>query len=493
MKLNDILDNLAEKAGIKQINAMQQVMASTASRHVMLLAPTGSGKTIAFTLYMLQRVGKPSGVVQAVVMAPSRELVLQVCGVIRQLATGLKVTPLYGGHAVADEVNGLSVTPDVVVATPGRLLDHIQRDRIDMSTVATLVLDEYDKSLELGFADEMSRIIKRMTSVSNIALTSATKLEEIPAFMPVGRIETIDFTSKTPAPRNRMQVVEVECPEKDKLPTLIELLRSLDNQKVIIFVNHRESAERVYEALLKEKFPVGLYHGGLEQRDRQLALDLLDNGTTPILVSTDLASRGLDIEAVGSVIHYHIPSTVEAWTHRNGRTARQDATGTVYVLLGPVDNLPEYVTFDRPYVPTGLSDAPISSDVATIYFNAGRREKISRGDIAGYLINKGGLQGDEVGKISVNDHSAIAAVPAEKAREVVKAVAPHKLKNTRVRVTQLVAGVKSPVTSKPDAKKTEFKKPAKPDGGAAPKRPSAPTSSRGNASRGNASRGGRRK
>ena len=219
MKLNDILDNLAEKAGIKQINAMQQVMASTASRHVMLLAPTGSGKTIAFTLYMLQRVGKPSGVVQAVVMAPSRELVLQVCGVIRQLATGLKVTPLYGGHAVADEVNGLSVTPDIVVATPGRLLDHIQRDRIDMSTVATLVLDEYDKSLELGFADEMSRIIKRMTSVSNIALTSATKLEEIPAFMPVGRIETIDFTSKTPAPRNRMQVVEVECPEKDKLPT----------------------------------------------------------------------------------------------------------------------------------------------------------------------------------------------------------------------------------------------------------------------------------
>lgn len=494
MKLHDILKNISAKTGIQQINAMQQVMASTTSHHIMLLAPTGSGKTIAFTLYMLQRVGNPAGVVQAVVIAPSRELVLQVSGVIRELATGLKVTPLYGGHAVADEVNGLSVTPDIVVATPGRLLDHIHRGRIDMSTVKTLVLDEYDKSLELGFTDEMSRIIKRMTAVNNIVLTSATRLDQIPDFMPVGKIETIDFTASTPAPRNRMQVVEVECPDRDKLPTLVELLRSLDNQKIIIFVNHRESAERVYEALLKEKFPVGLYHGGLEQRDRQLALDLLDNGTTPILVSTDLASRGLDIEAVGTVIHYHLPSSVEAWTHRNGRTARQDATGIVYVLTGPADNLPEYVTFDRPYVPTGISNKPVQSDVATIYFNAGRREKISRGDIAGYLINKGGLQGDEVGKIVVNDHSAIAAVPASKAREVVKAVEPHKLKNTRVRVTQLVAGVRYPVKSKPDSKKADVKKPAKPTGTVSAKRQSAPSvSSRGTASRDSASRGGRRK
>ncbi|MDE6085428.1 MAG: DEAD/DEAH box helicase [Muribaculaceae bacterium] len=497
MKLNDILDNLAEKAGIRQINAMQQVMASTASQHVMLLAPTGSGKTIAFALYLLQRVGKPSGNVQAVVIAPSRELVLQVCGVIRQLVAGLKISPLYGGHAVADEVNTLAVTPDIVVATPGRLLDHIQRGRIDLSSVKTLVLDEYDKSLELGFTDEMSRIVKRMTAVDNIVLTSATRLDPIPAFMPVGKIEMVDFTATTPAPRNRMQIVEVESQDRDKLPTLVELLKSLGNQKIIIFVNHRESAERVYDALLKEKFPVGLYHGGLEQRDRQLALDLLDNGTTPILVSTDLASRGLDIEAVGAVIHYHLPSSAEAWTHRNGRTARQDATGTVYVIVGPSDNLPEYVTFDRPYVPTGESSDPVRSEIATIYFNAGRREKISRGDIAGFLINKGGLQGDEVGKITVSDHSAIAAVPAGKAREVVKAVEPHKLKNTRVRVTQLVAGVKSPVTGKisvkssisgkPEAKKSGFKTPT-----SAAKR-SAATSSRDNASRGDVSRGGRRR
>ncbi len=491
MKKKEILENLALKAGIKEINPMQQVMASTASRHVMLLAPTGSGKTIAFTLYLLQRVGASNGIVQAVVIAPSRELVLQVCGVIRQLAVGLKVSALYGGHAVADEVNTLQVTPDIIVATPGRLLDHIRRGRVDIARTASLVLDEYDKSLELGFADEMSNIVKKMTGLKNIVLTSATRLQSIPDFMPVDQLETVDFTPTTPAPRSRMQIVEVECPDRDKLPTLVDLLKSLDHQKVIVFVNHRESAERVYEALLAERLPVGLYHGGLEQRDRQLALDLLDNGTTPILISTDLASRGLDIEQVGSVVHYHLPPSSEAWTHRNGRTARQDATGTVYVLVGPSDNLPDFVTFDRPYVPTGHTGDPIHSDVATIYFNAGRREKISRGDIAGYLINKGGLNGDEVGKIVVNDHSAIAAVPANRAREVVKAVEPHKLKNTRVKVTQLASGVKIPVKSKEDTRKTESKKPLK--------RPVvsegrlANVSSRGSASRGNVSRGGRRK
>ena len=338
---------------------------------------------------------------------------------------------------MADEVNTLSVTPAIIVATPGRLLDHLKRRQIDLSAVSTLVLDEYDKSLELGFADEMSRIARRLTGVRNTVLTSATRLECLPDFIKMDRAETLDYTESTPAPRHRMQVVQVESPVRDKLDTLIDLLHSLDNQRVIIFVNHRESAERVYNALVKNHLPVGLYHGGLEQRERQLALDLLDNGTTPVLVATDLAARGLDIDNIGSVIHYHMPTNAEAWTHRNGRTARQDAHGTIYVITAEGENLPEYIEFDRAYVPTGRSNDPLRSDVATLYFNAGRREKISRGDIAGYLINRGGLAPDEVGRITVSDHSAIAAVPRDKAREVVKAVAPYRLKNTRVRVTRL--------------------------------------------------------
>lgn len=437
MDKNIIIENLRTREGITALNAMQQVMAASESRSVRLIAPTGSGKTVAFALYMLRRVDGRGAKPAAVVMAPSRELVLQIFEVVRPIATGLKCVAFYGGHPMADEVNSLSALPDIIIATPGRLLDHLQRRQLDLSTATTLVIDEYDKALELGFADEMRRIVRRMASRRNTVLTSATMLAEMPDYMPLADLETVDFTARTAAPRSRMQIVEVESPSRDKLDTLTALLRSMDNGKVIVFVNHRESAERVHAALVKAGLPAGLYHGGLEQRERMLAVDLLDNGTTPILVATDLASRGLDIEAVGSVVHYHLPPTPEAWTHRNGRTARQDAEGTVYVITAEGDNLPDYITFDRSYNPKGVSADPIRSDTATIYFNAGKLDKISRGDIAGYLIKRGNLEPGEIGRISVADHSAIAAVPRAKADAVIEAVKPHKLKNTRVKVTKI--------------------------------------------------------
>ena len=437
MKLKTILDNLFSKTEITKLNAMQEVMAEASESNIVLLAPTGSGKTLAFALYLLQRLRESDSRVQAVVMAPSRELVIQIHSVLRPLASGLKVTALYGGHSMVDEVNTLSVTPDVVIATPGRLLDHVQRRQIDLAGVHALVIDEYDKALELGFSDEMNRIVKKFKQLHNIVLTSATRLDPIPDFMPVNDIETIDYTTVTASPRQRMQVVSVESPVRDKLATLIDLLHSLDNQRVIIFVNHRESAERLYEALKREKMPVGLYHGGLEQRVRAQAVDLLDNGTTPILVATDLAARGLDIDNIGAVIHYHMPTSAEAWTHRNGRTARQEAAGTIYLITNEADDMPPYATVDRSYVPTGQSDDPIRSDVSTLYINAGRREKISRGDIAGFLIKQGGLRPDQVGRISVSDHSAIVSVPRDMARDLIKTLAPHKLKNTRVKISLL--------------------------------------------------------
>ncbi len=232
-----------------------------------------------------------------------------------------------------------------------------------------------------------------------------------------------------------MQVVLVESPDRDKLDTLLSLLHSLDNCRVIVFVNHRDSAERVYDALRRDGFPVGLYHGGLEQRLREQAIDLLDNGTTPVLVATDLAARGLDIDNIGAVIHYHMPTSAEAWTHRNGRTARQDATGTIYVIKNEADNLPEYITVDRQYAPSGRSNDPIHSDVSTLYINAGRREKISRGDIAGFFMKQGGLRPDQVGRINVSDHSSIVAVPREIAKDLMKQLSPLRLKNKRVKIS----------------------------------------------------------
>ncbi len=433
MKQSEILNNIAGKMGIESLNPMQKAVMDCQSKNIVLLSPTGSGKTLGFSIAMLQSLPKPSPEVKAVIIAPSRELVTQIYRVVRDIATGYKCVALYGGHSVSDEKKSLGPAPDIIVATPGRLLDHLQRKHVDLYNTKILVLDEYDKSLELGFHDEMKKIIRTMPNLSRIILTSATRLQEMPEFLKLKSPETLDFLDNGNNPGKRMSIVEVPSPANDKLDTLIDLLKSLQNGKVIIFVNHRESADRVYQGLRKAGLPAGIYHGALDQLDREKAVDLLNNGTTPILVSTDLGARGLDIDSVHSIIHQ--PLTEETWTHRNGRTARVDATGTIYVITSENDNIPEYMEFDRSYSPSGKSDDPIRSDVATLYFNAGKKEKISRGDIVGFLIKQCGLQPDTIGKIIVKDHSAIAAVPLQKAKEAIAKSAQEKLKGKRVKVT----------------------------------------------------------
>lgn len=438
MKQSVILENISSRLGIAELNPMQRELMSSQAHDVVLLSPTGSGKTVAFTISMLQALGKPKGEVQAVVIAPSRELVMQIYRVVREVATGYKTVALYGGHSMTDEKNSLTPVPDIVIATPGRLLDHLNRKLLDLYNTKVLVLDEYDKSLELGFHDEMRKILRLMPNLSRTVLTSATPLSDrLPEFMKVKNPVVMDFLSSVAKPRTRMSVVRVESPAKDKVDTLVDLLKSLPNGRVIVFVNHRESATRLYDHLKKAGLPVGIYHGALDQNDREKAVDLLNNGTTPVLVSTDLGARGLDIEEVKSIIHYHMPLTKETWTHRNGRTARVDATGTIYVITSEADNIPDYVTFDRSYVPTCTSADPIHADCATLYFSAGRKERISRGDIAGFLMKTGGLAADEVGRIIVRDHSAIVAVPAGKADSVLRTVATEKIKGKRVKISKL--------------------------------------------------------
>ncbi|MEZ3590367.1 MAG: DEAD/DEAH box helicase [Muribaculaceae bacterium] len=437
MKLSEITSNIRERLGIAELNPMQRRMTETVARSIVLLSPTGSGKTLAFAIPLLRRLRPADGRVQAVVIAPSRELVLQIYEVIRPLAVGYKTVAFYGGHSMMEEKRSLSAVPDIVIATPGRLLDHINRHQIDLYPARTLVLDEYDKSLELGFHDEMKRIVARMPNLSQTLLTSATRLDALPSWLHAVEPATVDFLNDGGDLKKRLTIIDVESPVKDKIDTLADLLRSLDNQRVIIFVNYRDSAQRLYDHLRRLGLPVGLYHGALDQADREKAIDLLNNGTTPILISTDLGARGLDIDTVGSVIHYHMPLTPEAWTHRNGRTARVDREGTVYVVRSESDTVPEFATFDRPYHPTGHSDDPIRPAAATLYFDAGKKEKLSRGDILGFLVNKGGLRADEIGKITVKDHSAIAAIPPTDPAAVIARIKGEKIKGKRVRVSLL--------------------------------------------------------
>lgn len=427
-----------DKLGIASLTPMQREMANVPlPAHLMLNAPTGSGKTLAFALPFLRSLNVNGEDIRGLVIVPTRELALQVFEVVRSLASpDFKTAALYGGHSFDAEVKSLGGNPAIIVATPGRLLDHIRRGTVNVFGVTALVLDEYDKSLELGFLPDMKAIAGRLKNLSTVILTSATKLKEIPDFLVQKSFRTFDYTreDKTIAPD--IKFMRVDSPSADKLETLGSLLRDLPDSRVIVFVNHRDAAERVYKWLKDKGFPIRLYHGGLEQDERERALTLFSNGTTPILISTDLASRGLDISGVDAVVHYHLPVSPEAMTHRNGRTGRMGASGKAFAIVSDSDKIPDFFPELDQYWPDGSEEIK-PSQWATLHFNAGKREKISRGDIVGFLIQKGGLSKDEVGRIDIRDHQSYVAVQASKARDTALAVAPYKIKNTRVRVTQL--------------------------------------------------------
>lgn len=436
MTYKDFTRLLAGKMQIKELRPMQHELLGTDARAVRLAAPTGSGKTIAFAGYMLRRIARPEGVVQGVVIVPSRELALQVSDVIRKLADGLKTVTLYGGHSVDDETKSLTPVPDIIVATPGRLLDHLNRHRVDLSATATLVIDEYDKSLELGFEEDMRRLRRAMTAIRHLVLTSATPISEPPSWL--GAADFVDFDhSESDNSSKPAEVVEIQSPARDKAQTLIDTLLALQPQRAIVFVNHRESAERTYTLLRRGGIDAALYHGGLEQNDRENALTMLANGSARVLVATDLAARGLDIAGLDAVIHYHIPTSPEAWTHRNGRTARNGADGTVYVITSEADSMPGYIHTTRTWNPTAPVSSTLPAAKATLHINAGRKEKISRADVVGFLMAHTPLSSDEIGPISLSDHQTLVAVPRDKSRETAAAVAPFKLKNKRVRITQM--------------------------------------------------------
>ncbi len=435
MREKEFLPNL-ERLGISEINEMQRRAMATASesKEIILVSPTGTGKTVAFTLPMLKWLNPAARRVQAIIIAPSRELVIQIAGVIRELATGYKVTALYGGHNVEDEVNTLSVTPDIVIATPGRLLDHLKRDNLNPSSTRILILDEYDKSLELGFEDDMRKIFNRLKNISRFILTSATKSNELPSFLNLTAPVQLDFSEENEKVRKRMSIYRV-LTDKDKLESLLQLLRTITDgdipEKTIVFVNYRESAVRVSDFLKQHNVACALYHGELDQFQREDAITMFNNGSTPILIATDLASRGLDIQGVSNIIHYHQPLTEETNTHRNGRTARINATGNIYMLTGPNEQLKPFVNTDSIFNVNPKAHSLLGSDKSTIRISAGRKEKLSKTDIVGFLCKECGLTAAEIGNITLSDHHSLVAVPADKAKDILKKATTLKIKGTK--------------------------------------------------------------
>ena len=430
------IENIFSNLKIDALNEMQlaSLEANKKDQDLILLSATGSGKTLAFLLPILENIEKENKNTQALIVVPSRELAIQIEQVFKTMGTGNKITSCYGGHKREIEENNLIQPPAVIVGTPGRLCDHIRRGNITVDSITTLILDEFDKSLELGFLEEMKFLIDSLKNIEKKILTSATDAVEVPAFIQLKNPERINFLSPDEETKG-LAIKTVFSEDKDKSDTLFKLLCYLGNRSTIVFCNHREAVERTSKLLSEKGIYNEFYHGGMEQQQRDSALSKFRNGTTNVLVTTDLASRGLDIPNIRYIVHYHLPHTEDAFTHRNGRTARMEASGTAILILSEEEKLPAYIHEDVEQITlpeeTILPEKP---KWATLFIAAGKKDKVNKIDIVGFLTNKGELKKEDIGLIEVKDFFSFVAIRKVKMNHVIHLIKDQKIKNKKVKM-----------------------------------------------------------
>ena len=433
----ELLKSFLEKFNISALNPMQieARKAIYAGGDVVLLSPTGSGKTLAFLLPLIERLDSKAEGIQAIVLVPSRELAMQIEQVARQLGSGFKINAVYGGRSGQMDKADLKTKPALLIGTPGRIADRFRRDDMDLSGVKTLVLDEFDKSLEVGFEREMSEIVRSLRAVNQRVLTSATDAVAIPDFLGIEEPISIDYLNQH---RPRLTVKTIAAEAGGRLEVLAELLGKLKGQPGIIFCNFKESLFDASDFLFDHKIEHECYYGGMEQIDRERALVKFRNGTCQLLLSTDLAARGLDIPELKFIIHLELPYHSNEFTHRNGRTARMNAKGAAYVLHKKSKPLPEFIKEVQPEkldVKDMTFDSAEAQKCRTLHISGGRRDKISKGDIAGLFFKKGGLSKEQLGVIELQQSYAYVAVARSMAHKVVELTNNHRLKKKKVRIT----------------------------------------------------------
>ena len=438
MTIDALLQRATHAHGITALNPMQKetFQAWAQANDIVLYSHTGSGKTLAFATPLILNLS--TTVItnpQAIVITPSRELAQQVGETIRTLAQGLKVTCVFGGHRMEEERLSLYPTPAILVGTPGRILDHLKRGHIALNKVRYLVIDEFDKCLELGFEEEMKQVLEPMKHLEKRMFTSATRIESWPSFITLKHPTMLNYLESGKQDLSeRMNVKLTECEETDKTDALCRLLLSLPaNQRTVVFVNFRDSVDPVCRTLNSRYISAGGYHGEMQQFDREKAIALFCNGSIRVLVATDLAARGLDFENVTHIIHYHLPTTADVFTHRNGRTARVQKYGEVIVMKNNDESLPQFIHVDDDFViPNNPPLSKLEPDMSTLYFKAGKKEKISKADIVGFIVNNSHLTASQVGNIVVKDHYTLVAIPRTEAHTALKSMQSCKIKGKKV-------------------------------------------------------------
>ncbi|MCM4166326.1 ATP-dependent RNA helicase DbpA [Arenibacter antarcticus] len=429
-------EDILSKLNILTLNPMQEEAISVIENttNTIILSPTGTGKTLAFSLPLLKFLNPESIEVQALILVPSRELAIQIEQVIRSMGSGFKVNAVYGGRPMSKDKIEIKHTPAILIGTPGRILDHFESDRFSKASIKTLILDEFDKSLEDGFEEEMKAIISQLPSVNKRILTSATHSVAVPGFVRLDKPTIVNYLKEKTV--SKLAIKTVVSPDKNKLKTLLGLVQHIGNEPGIIFCNVRESIDQVSTFLKRNKIGHACFSGGMEQKDRERALIKFRNGTCQVLIATDLAARGIDIPEMKYIIHYELPRHEEEFIHRNGRTARVNSKGTAYVLKWENELLPEFIKNVK-----GINiskKAPHKPQFwETLFVSGGRKDKISKGDIAGLFFKQGDINKDQLGTIELKQDCAFVAIPLAIADELVEKLNNTKLKNKKVRVTVL--------------------------------------------------------
>ena len=428
--------NLLLNLGIESLNEMQETAQETIlnDTNVLLLSPTGSGKTLAFLLPVFQLIQPEISTVQCLILVPSRELGLQIEGVWKKMGTDYKVNVCYGGHSIDTEIKNLSNPPAVLIGTPGRIADHLERETFKVDTIQTLVLDEFDKSLQLGFHEQMKFISSKLKKLNKRVLVSATSDIEIPKYTGVFHPTVLDFIP-TEEENSNLSLKMVVSKEKDKINSLFKLICSLKSQSAIVFCNHRDAAERISDTLNEKGIYATYYHGGMDQDERERALIQFRNGSVNYLITTDLAARGLDIPEMKHVIHYHLPLKEEEFTHRNGRTARMLASGTAYIVAHESEKKMEYLDYGMPVLNVeNATTLPKPPEFQTIYISGGKKNKLNKIDIVGFFSQKGKLDKSDLGLIEVKDFISFAAVKSMKVKEFLANIRDEKMKGKKFKI-----------------------------------------------------------
>ncbi len=433
------LANLAQ-LGYREMTPIQALAlpAMLAGRDVLGQAATGTGKTCAFGLALLSRISPRAGLPGALVLCPTRELAAQVAEELRRLARPLphlRVLTLSGGSSVQRERASLEHGVDVLVGTPGRVADHLQRERLDLSEIRTLVLDEADRMLEMGFVETVTAIARATPPERQTLLFSATFPDAVRALSATYQREALHVI----APAEELKIAQVlyDVTRGERMAALIRILGHHRPSSAVIFCNHRETCDEVAAALTAAGFAAVALHGGMEQHDRNTVLLLLKNGSLRVVVATDVAARGLDIDDLGAVINYDLPREPDIFVHRIGRTARAGRSGLAISLTDGA--LPDALrtgplaTIARSPVPTAAAVTPPPPAMTTIAIQGGRHDRLRPGDIVGALTTGVGLAATDIGVITINDRISFVAVIAAQSERALDGLAAGRIKNRRFR------------------------------------------------------------